>query len=185
MRYGKIVEYRVQWLEFVLRMMLTTCAVEHFRRLHKIAKSDYWLCHVCPSVRPSAWNNSAAAGRTFVTFYIGAFFVNLSRKFKFLIKIWQKYCVRYMKTNIHFIISPSIRIRIRNISDKCYRENKITRLIFSNFFFRKLCCLWDNVEKYCEARQTADEIWCMRTLRCVPKATYIHSEYITLIAFPL
>jgi len=22
-----------------------------FRRVRKIAKNDYWLCHVCPSVR--------------------------------------------------------------------------------------------------------------------------------------
>jgi hypothetical protein len=34
-----------------------------FRRVHKIAKSDYWLCYVCPSVHLSAWNNSAAIRR--------------------------------------------------------------------------------------------------------------------------
>jgi len=29
-----------------------------FRRVHKIAKSDYYLLHVCPSVvRPPAWSN--------------------------------------------------------------------------------------------------------------------------------
>jgi len=33
------------------------------RRAPKIAKSDYQLCHVCPSVRPVAWNNSAPTGR--------------------------------------------------------------------------------------------------------------------------
>jgi hypothetical protein len=61
-------------LEFVLRMMLTMCAVGRFRRPHKISKSDYWLCHVFPSVRPSvrppAWSNSATAKRTLTKFDI-------------------------------------------------------------------------------------------------------------------
>ena len=30
-----------------------------------------------------AWNNSASAERNFMTFYVGGFFENLSRKFKF------------------------------------------------------------------------------------------------------
>jgi len=45
------------------------------------------------------------------------------------------------------IISPSIRLRMRNVSDKRFREYKITHLIFSKFFLRKSCCLLDNVEK--------------------------------------
>ena len=39
-----------------------------YRRVGNIAKSDYRLRHVClppcPSVRPSAWHNSASAGQT-------------------------------------------------------------------------------------------------------------------------
>jgi hypothetical protein len=35
-----------------------------FRRFREIAKSDYWVCHICPSVRlslyPTAWNNSTS-----------------------------------------------------------------------------------------------------------------------------
>jgi hypothetical protein len=35
----------------------------HFiRRVRKISESDYQLRHVCPSVRRSAWNNSASNG---------------------------------------------------------------------------------------------------------------------------
>jgi hypothetical protein len=34
-----------------------------FRRVRKIAKSDYYLRHVRLSVRLSAWNNSAPTGR--------------------------------------------------------------------------------------------------------------------------
>jgi hypothetical protein len=61
-----------------------------FRRVRKIAKRDYCLRHVCPSVRPtvrlpnrlSARNNSAPTGRTLE--YFGIFFENMSRKFKFI-----------------------------------------------------------------------------------------------------
>jgi hypothetical protein len=42
------------------------------------------LCmSVCPSVRQSAWNNSAPTARIFIKFNITVFFENLSRKFKF------------------------------------------------------------------------------------------------------
>ena len=51
----------------------------HFRRVPKIAQSDYELRHVCPS----AWNTSAPTGRSFMKFDIWGFFENLSRKFKF------------------------------------------------------------------------------------------------------
>jgi hypothetical protein len=43
-------------------------------------------------------------------------------------------------------------------------ENQNTHLTFNNFFFRKSCRLWDNVEKYGRARQARDDdiIWRMR-----------------------
>jgi hypothetical protein len=45
-----------------------------FRHVRKFSKSDHELCHACPSVRPSvrlsAWNNSALTGRFFMKFYI-------------------------------------------------------------------------------------------------------------------
>jgi hypothetical protein len=37
-----------------------------FRLVHKIAKSDYWLRYVCPSVHLSAWDNSAGIRRIFL-----------------------------------------------------------------------------------------------------------------------
>jgi len=54
-----------------------------FRRVRKIAKSDCYFRHVCPSVRHSARNNSALPGQIFIQFYIWVFSENLSRKFKF------------------------------------------------------------------------------------------------------
>jgi hypothetical protein len=32
-----------------------------------------------------------------------------------------------------------------------------THFVFSKFFFRKSCRLWDNVEKYCRAGQATDD----------------------------
>jgi hypothetical protein len=50
-----------------------------FRRVRKIAKNSYQICHVCLS----AWNNSAPIGRILVKFDCWGFFKNLSRNFKF------------------------------------------------------------------------------------------------------
>jgi len=41
-----------------------------------------------------------------------------------------------MKTNTQFlIISHSVPLRMRNISDKCHRENQNTYFMFDNFLF--------------------------------------------------
>jgi hypothetical protein len=57
--------------------------------------------------------------------------------------------------------------------------------MFNNFFFRKSCCLRDNVAKYCTARQATDDniIRRMRFACWITKATDTHSEYVILIAF--
>jgi len=55
----------------------------NFRPVRKIAKSDYYLRHVCLSVRRSALNNSAPTGRILTEFGISLFLENLSRKFKY------------------------------------------------------------------------------------------------------
>ena len=39
-----------------------------FRGVRKIAKSDYQLRHVCPSLRLSTWKHSAPNGRIFMKF---------------------------------------------------------------------------------------------------------------------
>jgi hypothetical protein len=64
-----------------------------------------------------------------------------------------------------------------------------THILCSITFFPpwKSYRLWDNVEKYCTARQATDGniIWRMRVACWIPKAAKIHSEYVILIAFPL
>jgi len=39
---------------------------------------------------------------------------------------------------------------------QCFRENQNTFYVQEIFFFRKSCCLCDNVEKYGTAGQTTD-----------------------------
>jgi hypothetical protein len=65
-------------------------------------------------------------------------------------------------------------LRMKNVSAKSCRENQNTHFVFSNFFFfQKSCRLWDNVEKYCTARQVTDDkiIRRMRFACLITKAT--------------
>ena len=53
------------------------------------------------------------------------------------------------------------------------------------FFFRKLCRLWHNVDKYFRDTQAQMAIWHKRIACWIPKATNTHSEYLLLIVFLL
>ena len=61
-----------------------------------------------------------------------------------------------------------------------------THILRSIIFYRKSCCLWDNVEKYGMARQaTNDNIVRLMCFACrIKQATNTHSEYVILVAFP-
>ena len=90
-----------------------------------------------------------------------------------------------METDIcmFMIISGWILLRMRNVSGKSCRENQDTHFVL-NFFFRKPCRLWDNVEKYSASGKVK---W--QYSLCSLHAGYLrlqtHSEYVILIAFPL
>ena len=52
------------------------------------------------------------------------------------------------------------------VSHKSYRETQNKHFILTNFVFRKLCLLWENLEKYCRAyffffenRAVCGKIW--------------------------
>jgi len=101
---------------------------------------------VRPSARPPAWNNSAPTGRILTKFDIWVFFENLSRKFKFHWSPTRITGTLHEDLSTFMIISRSVILRMRNVSDKSCRENQNTHFVFSNFFFfRKSCRLWDNV----------------------------------------
>jgi hypothetical protein len=89
---------------------------------------------------------------------------------------------------------------MRNVLDKSCRENENTHFTHNNFF-RKACRLWDNVERYREARGTVNEvtIWRIPAADWISKATYTHGhahghapwrarahthKYVVFIAFP-
>jgi hypothetical protein len=81
---------------------------------------------------------------------------------------------------------------MRNVSDKSCRENQNTHFVFSNFpspFHPPptptACRLWNNVENTVQPYRPQMTIWRMRVACCETKATNTHSEYVTLIAFPL
>ena len=61
-----------------------------------------------------------------------------------------------------------------------------THILCSVTFFWKSCRLWDNVEIYCRTRQGTDDniIRHMRLGCWKTRASYTHSEYVILIAFP-
>jgi hypothetical protein len=78
------------------------------------------------------------------------------------------------------MISRLIIARMLNISDRSCRENENTHFMFSTFF-RKLCLLWNNVEKYGRAWQATDGniIWRMRFAYWITKArTQTHTANI-------
>jgi hypothetical protein len=82
------------------------------------------------------------------------------------------------------MVSCWILLTMRNVSDKCCRENQNTHFMLKNFL-QQLYHLWDNVEKYCKARQATDDN-IMQHLRIVcwlNEATELHSEYIILTFF--
>jgi len=84
-----------------------------------------------------------------------------------------------------FIISRSVILRMRNVSDQSRRENQNTRFISITFFFRKSCSLRDNVEKYCRAGQATGDNTTHAHCMLIPKATNTHSKYVIVIVFPL
>jgi len=73
-------------------------------------------------------------------------------------------------------------LKMRSVADKNCTEN-----VCLMTFFCKSCHLQDDLEKYGTATQATEDniIWRIQTASWITKATHTHSEYITLIAFPL
>ena len=140
------------------------------------------------SGRPSVWMEQLGSHCTdfFKKFFIFKRFFfskNLSWKFKFHSNLTRLYCT-WRSIYIFLIISRTIHLRIKNVSNKCCRENQNTHFMFGNFFFENRYfyeVMWKNVVEQDRLRI----IWRMRIECWIPKAKNIHSQYATLIAFPL
>jgi hypothetical protein len=105
-----------------------------FRRVRNIAKSNYELRYVCPSVcveqLDSQWKN-----------FHEIVYACISRKSveknRVSLKSDENFG-HFMKTNMHFwwYVAHSVLLRTRNVSDKRYREHQNIDFMLSFFFFR-------------------------------------------------
>jgi hypothetical protein len=86
------------------------------------------------------------------TCYLWIFFENLSRKLKCHWNLTRITGTLPEDQYTFLIVSRSVLFRMRNVSDKSCRENQNT-LYDEKLFFRNLCRLWDNLEKYGRAGQ--------------------------------
>jgi len=154
------------WLQhagFIIKQVLLGTNESGFSFVDEIAKlrkaTISFIMSVCVSVRPSAWNNSASTGGILMKFDIWIFFFQkLSRKYRFYENKTRIRGTVREDQYTYFITSPSFLLRMRNVSDKLYRENRKKYFVLNNFFiFLKSCLLWDNVEKYCPAEQATDD----------------------------
>jgi hypothetical protein len=76
-----------------------------------------------------------------------------------------------------FIVSRSVLLIMRYVSEKCYRENRNTHFMFNKFFYenRTVCeIMWKNIVKLDRSQMA---IWRMRNGCWIRKAIYTHSEY--------
>ena len=74
-------------------------------------------------------------GRIFVKFDIRVFFENMSRKFKFLLKLTKIMGTLHEDQYTFLIIIRSVLLRMTNILVKSCRENRNTHFIFGHLFF--------------------------------------------------
>ena len=112
--------------------------------------------------------------------YLGIFRKYVWKRF---IKICQVYGLLYIKTHIHFLSYLAQFF----LESEIFRTNVVekikTHILCSVTFFRKSCCLWDNVKILVERGRLRMVIWRMGIVWWIPKATNTHSEYVTIIAF--
>jgi hypothetical protein len=84
-----------------------------------------------------------------------------------------------------FLISRSVLLRMRNVSDKSCRENQNTHCTLNNFFLENRTLyeiMWKSTVETARPQMT---VWRLRIASRVPKATDTHSEYVIPAAFPL
>jgi hypothetical protein len=74
---------------------------------------------------------------------------------------------------------------MKNVSGKSCGEYQITHFMSSNLFFENRAVyeiMWKNIV---ERGRPQKATWFMRIACWIPKATNTHSQYVTLVAFPL
>ena len=80
------------------------------------------------------------------------------------------------------IISHSVLLGIKNLSDKSCRENQNMHFMFYTCFFNHAVyeIMWKNIVELGRLQMT---VWCMHIACWLPKATNPHLDYVILTAF--
>jgi hypothetical protein len=100
------------------------------------------------------------------------------RKFKIFLRSDKNNGTLHEDQYTFSIISRSFLFKMRNVSDRSYRENQNTHLIFGKGFFLNNSFYEIMREKYCREGQATDDK--MEHAHCkhdIPMATDTHSEY--------
>ena len=110
------------------------CAVRLFWSVRKIAKSDYSLRHVCPSICQSVrpHGTTRLPLDRFSLNLIFEYFSKICREDRSFIKIWQELRVF---TYTFVIVSRSVLLTMKNISQKTRWKNQNTVCSIRVFFF--------------------------------------------------
>jgi hypothetical protein len=132
----------------------------------------------CLSVCPSAWNSSAPTRQILMKIHVKTFFENLLRKQKFEWKPTRITGTLHEDVTTFMTISRWILRRMRDVSNKCCRENQNTHFVFHNVFFRS-CAVYEIMSK----NTVVPKMLKMTMWRCVacwiskaPVATRMHTN---------
>ena len=134
----------------IFSILFLLCTVFYgiiFSSVHKTAQSDYYLRHVCPSLRSHGTTRLPLDGYS-QYFIFEDFFEILSIKFKFHYNLTRITGTSHEDQYTVLIISCLILLRMRNVSDTRCGENQNTHFVSNNFFFlRNSCRLWEKCGK--------------------------------------
>ena len=110
---------------------------------------------ICPSVRLHGTTLLSLDGFLWNLIF-QYFFLKSAEKFQFSFKLdTNNGC--FIWRPIKFLISRSVLLRMRNVSDKFVEQIK-THISCQTTFFRKLCRLWDNVKRCRAGQATGDNM---------------------------
>jgi len=133
----------------------------------------------CLSVRPPACTNSDPTERIFKKFDILSIFQKPVEKTQFSLK-YDKIPGTSRGNRLHFlIISRSVLLKVRNVSDKTCRENQNIQFMFIFFPENRSVyeIIWENIVEQDRPQMT---IWRMRIAFWITKATNTVSESLLL-----
>ena len=151
------------------KYIIFTFLHHYIRRVCKIAKIDNELRNVCLFFRPSALLSisPSVTGHEFLHFSI---FLTSIKKIRILLKFDKN-----INNLCGMIMSCLILLGLRNVSNKCWRENQ-NKFCIQKLYFPKSCRFLVNVEKYGIDRQATDDVKMWRILFAywINKATNTH-----------